>query len=79
MLEGSKNEVIKQFSDCTLASLALFHQNFNEACWQAALRCILDECHISVATQFYSSPPVFLHQQVHRGGGGDLCIQASID
>lgn len=49
-----------------LARLALFNQNFNEkVCWQAALRRILDECHIYAATQLYNNPPVFQHQQVH--------------
>lgn len=28
--------------------------------------------HIYVATQLHNSPPVYQHQQVHRGGGGWL-------
>lgn len=69
MIGKAKKDVIKQFSYCTLARLALFNQNFNEkVSWQAVQRCILDECHIYAATQLYNSPPVSRHQQVHWGG-----------
>lgn len=60
----------------------LFNLNFNEdVFWQVNQQCILDECHIYLATQSYSSPPVFQLQQVHwngrEGRGGKLAAAYS--
>lgn len=64
----------------------LFNLNFNEdVFWQVNQQCILDECHIYLATQSYSSPPCFpastgpLEWARRQRGKACCCIQPSID